>query len=382
MAEETGLMIVSGYTAVQLFAPGVPDQLIEKIEARAREEAKNSDISTESGRKAVASLAYKVARTKTAIDGEGKGLVDGEKKRLAAIDAERKKFRDRLDALRDEVRKPLDEFEAAEIRRVQQHEAAIAAICDLYSFAFTPTGDQIEERLTQARAASVSDMQEFSARAATAQRNAILILEPMLQGARAKEAEAIAEIERQAAEAAKAQKQREEAIAESARQAEARRAEEVAAAAARDAERERLRLQEEGAAREAAIKAEKAAAEERARKAEQDRIEAEVKAKRDAQELAARVERQRIAAEESAKAEKAAAVKAEQDRAELARKKELADAALREADKAHRTRINRAAASAIEAVLWGMNLESARDVAQAVVKAIAKGDVPAVKIAY
>jgi hypothetical protein len=56
-------------------------------------------------------LAAKVSRTKTPVDDAGKNLVAGVKERVKAIDAERKRFRDAMDALRDQARKPLTEWE-------------------------------------------------------------------------------------------------------------------------------------------------------------------------------------------------------------------------------------------------------------------------------
>ena len=71
------------------------------------------DLETEKGRKQIASLAHKVSRSKTALDAMGKDLADELNAQLKPINAERKLARDTLDALRDEVRKPLNDFEAA-----------------------------------------------------------------------------------------------------------------------------------------------------------------------------------------------------------------------------------------------------------------------------
>ena len=63
------------------------------------------------GRDAIASQAYKVSKSKTAVDNHGKDLVAGIKAQAAVIDRDRKAWRDQCDALRDEIRKPLDEWE-------------------------------------------------------------------------------------------------------------------------------------------------------------------------------------------------------------------------------------------------------------------------------
>lgn len=376
MAEETGLMVVSGYTAVQIFAPGVPDKLIDEIEKAARAEAAHSDISTEAGRKAVASLAYKVARTKTAIDNEGKSLVEGEKKRLALIDAERKKVRDRLDALKEEVRKPLDEYEEVEKARVAAHEATVSHLSGLIVFDFEPGISTLESRLASARAATPDNHEEFKQRVAAAQNAAVMVLEAMIEKAQRAEAERSAEAERLRLEQEEAQRKREEAIAEAARQAEQRRAEEAAREAAEAAERERQRIIREAAEREAREKAEKEAAEQRARQAEADRVAAEERAKREAAETAARVERERIEAERRAEEAKAAAVRAERERIEAAQRAEEEAEQLRQQNRAHRTKLNAEAASAFRAA--GFSEEQSKTI----VKLIAQGVVPNVRIAY
>lgn len=77
----------------------------EKVYARFYEhvkrevEAHKPDLGTEKGRKAIASLAYKVTRTKTALDNAGKQLNEEARKQINAVDATRRKVREELDAL-------------------------------------------------------------------------------------------------------------------------------------------------------------------------------------------------------------------------------------------------------------------------------------------
>src|SRR5690606_34102970 len=91
------------------------EKAIDPILARVRKEidAFIPDITTASGRKAVASMAFKVAKSKTYLDGVGKKLVDEYKEIPKKIDATRKRVRDTLDEWKDEVRKPLTDWEDA-----------------------------------------------------------------------------------------------------------------------------------------------------------------------------------------------------------------------------------------------------------------------------
>jgi colicin import membrane protein len=350
------LVTIETLTPAIVFAPGGVESIISKLEADVRAFA--TDISTEAGRKAVASLAYKVARSKTALDDMGKELVSDLKAQTGKIDAERRVIRERLDALRDEVRKPLDDFENAEKQRVAGHEAALAGIladCDLGADAGVVA---INSRLGAVRDLLQRDWQEFSARAATAADTASKSLEAALAQATKREAEA-AELARLRAEQdAREQAAREAKIAakaaESARIAAEAKAAREAQDAAQRAENERKRVEKE-----------KADAVARAEKAEADKRAAAAKAALDAKNAAEAAERNRLAS-----------IEAERKRVADAAAKEAAEKAAREADKAHRAKFNNEALAA----LLALGLE--KEIGVAVLSAIARGEVPHVSINY
>ncbi len=75
------------------------------------------DLETDKGRKAIAALAYKIARTKTAIDDAGADLKAEWLKKSQAIDAGRREIRDRLDVLKEKAREPLTKWENDEEQR-------------------------------------------------------------------------------------------------------------------------------------------------------------------------------------------------------------------------------------------------------------------------
>ena len=93
------------FTKRELITP-----LLEKIEHVATKET--FDVSTDKGRKAIASMAYRVAQSKTYIESHGKELAAELKELPKLVDSNRKYVKDFLDALKDKVRKPLDEWEA------------------------------------------------------------------------------------------------------------------------------------------------------------------------------------------------------------------------------------------------------------------------------
>jgi hypothetical protein len=70
-----------------------------------------SDVQTPEGRQEITSLGYNIARTKTYIDNIGKELTTEYKEVPKKIDAIRKNARELLDNLKDEVKKPLEEWQ-------------------------------------------------------------------------------------------------------------------------------------------------------------------------------------------------------------------------------------------------------------------------------
>lgn len=361
--QSSDLVVVSTLVPADVFGPGGVDAIIKKLTDTVR--AVPTDISTATGRKAVASLAYKVARSKTALDEMGKTLAADWKAKANAIDAERRTIRDRLDALGDEVRKPLTDWENAEKDRVEAHEAALLAIPENSLYGARETGAEVRARLEYLTNYPTRDWQEFAERA-----KATLATEI------ARTRDILATVEKREAEAAELERLRAEQIAREQAERDAR----IAAEAA-----EKARLEAEAKARVEAESAERAAREEQARverereKAERAACEAEERARRaetEAAEAARRAEAARIAAAEKAERDRAAAIEAERQR--VAREQEAASAATarREADKKHRAAINNTARDALVAA--GLTAEQAT----LAVTAIAKGSVPNIKISY
>lgn len=353
MSTETQLAIVPPKeTALQVFqqANGL-DPYLQQI--RAEIDGFIPDVSTKKGRDAIASIAHKVARSKTALDNVGKELVAELKEIPKKIDAERKRVRDTLDAWRDEVRAPLNEWEQAEAGRVAGHARRLEELRTL----------DTEDR-TAAEIASVISLieeveigpewEEFEAEAHRVKAATLTTLQLALTKRQAYEAEQ-AELERLRAEAAqREQKEREERIAR-----------EAAEQAQREAEQRAQAERDAAAKREADAKA---AAEQREL---QLKLEAEQSARREleAQQRAEQAERKAIDDALLAVAEERRRLKEANDRIE-------AEAKAREADIAHKT----AVLTAIKEAFMGAGITE--DQAKAVINMIRKGEVPSVSITY
>lgn len=349
------LVLSKGISATLLFNDNGLGPILERIETEARSAA--LDISTPKGRKDVASLAYKIARSKSAIDELGKELVSGWKEKAKKVDAERARARDRLEALQAEIRQPLTDWENADKERIARHEAAISAILEIANTASQNWQSlplqEMKNRLAQI-AGDTTDWKEFSVRAKQACEAALSSLSAAILRRQSYDAEQAELARLRKEEEERKQRAHEERLkAEAADKA--RREAEVEAKRAADAEASRVRVEQEKAEQERKrLEREAADANARAAKAEADRIAADQKAKRDAEAAALR-ERERIEAQQRADAEAAAK---------------------RETDRAHRASIHNAALQAFTSA--GIT----SDIARQVVEVIARGIVPHISIAY
>lgn len=348
----TALAIPEGRSLAAMFSePSQVDELIGRLEAEALSHA--PDLTTAKGRKAIASLAYKVAQSKTALDKAGKSLTDEARAQIAVVDAERRKIRDRLDALKEKVRKPLDEWEAAEEARVQALKDRLERLRTAHAtLPDDATSEQIASLLARVEATSIDDTwSEFVADAAKHKDQAIATLRDMRQRAETREAEQ-AELARLRAEAEareKAERERREA---------------------EEAERRRVEAEKAEAERQAQIERERQEAAARAAREAEDRAKAEAeRAAKEAAEREAALQRQ--IAEEKARAE--AAGKAERDRIEAEKRAEEAARQKREADAAHRANIKHQIMSALESMVG-------KQAAKEVAGALMDGKIPHTKV--
>lgn len=301
MNDSTELTIVDRVRdnpALVLIKPEAFDPFYDRI--RAEVMAETPDLSTDKGRKAIASLAHKVVRTKTAIDAAGKKLNEDARAQINAVDAARRTIREKLDALAEEVRKPLTEWEEAEKARIDKCKTIISNIELAAIINIGDTSETVGDRFLEIENTEIAPevFRELFEVANSAKERAAQILHAA-QSRLIREEVDRAELERLRQEAAQ-------------REAEAAAERERHEAARREAE-----AKERAIAERAKIEAE---AVERAAQAERARIEAEraeERRKHDAELAAARAEAERLAQEEaSRKAEAERAAEEERRRAE------------------------------------------------------------------
>lgn len=333
MSEITDLVVIEKKNAMAVFTSNDQlDPLIEAIEKEARSLV--PDVTTKKGRDAIASMAHKVARSKTYIDNAGKDLVAELKALPKQIDESRRVVRERLDALKDEVRRPLTEWEA-EQERIKAEEAMNAMHAEAL---------EMNIKFDQELAAKFEADHEMA-----------LLMDKDIDRERADKA---AEAERQ--RIAREEEIKRQAEEKAKREAAEKAQREIDAAAAR--EREAILAKE---------------------RAERERIEAQQRAEREQREAAERAEREKQAAVEAERRkaeEEADRIRREAEQREQARlaeeKRKAEEEARRAADVEHRRGINTAAVQAL------INQGIPHEWAKACIIAVALGKVPATTIKY
>ncbi|MFG0496252.1 hypothetical protein ACF8MH_02830 [Pseudomonas sp. YQ_13] len=362
---------ISEANAPAIYVAGGLQQFINLVKGEVEGEV--PDLTTRKGRERIASLAAKVSKSKTAVEKPGRDYLRRLKEMPKVVEAELREFVTKMDALRDETRRPLTEWEAAEDARIDRHNDRLNWLKTLADDLGELSSLHIKGLIAEAEGMQLgAHWEEFEAEAANTKDKVLTTLRAALQKreqfeeeqaelARLRhEAEERAEQDRirLAQEAAvEAERQRVAQAQQAEREAAARREQELidqAAAQEREAENQRLQLK---------LQAEQA---ERARiQAEADRVAAEQRMDKERQDAA---RRQEEAAEQARQEERR---RADAAAAEILRQQEA-----READKAHRASINRAALEAF--VAGGMTEECAKQA----ITLIAQRRIPNIAISY
>lgn len=344
---------ISEENAPAIYVAGGLKQFIDLVKGEIEGEV--PDLTTRKGRERIASLAAKVSKSKTAVEKPGRDYLRRLKEMPKVVEAELRDFVTKMDALRDETRRPLTEWEAAEDARIDRHNDRLNWLKTLTDDLGELNSLQLKGLIAEAEGMQLgAHWEEFEAEAANAKDKVLTTLRAALQKREQVEAEQ-AELERLRREADE--------------RAEADRIR-LAQDQAVEAERQRM-AQEQQAERDAAARREQelidhAAAQQRAiEQAEANRIAAEQRAEQERQDAERRAEE--------------AAERARQDerrRADAAAAESLRQQEARERDKNHRASINRAALEAF--VAGGITEECAKQA----ITLIAQRKIPNIAISY
>lgn len=199
-----------------LFIPGGLDPIIALISREAR--ALVPDLGTAASRDAIAGNAAKVARAKTYLDGLGKEYVATLKELPKQVDAERKRMRDALDALKAEVRAPLTAWEEERIALERSQGETIRWLASMGNDTATASVADLEGRISsmEDKPLLASDLGDRLFEALDLREERTVMLRAIIAGRKAIEEQAKAALEQAAIQAKVEQAEREARIAEQA----------------------------------------------------------------------------------------------------------------------------------------------------------------------
>lgn len=340
----------------KLFTEEGMNEIISAIKTEVKDF--KADIATKEGRAEIISMAFKIAKCKAPIENLASELKEDSRKLIDGVNAQWNRYKKEMDALRDEIRKPVDEIEAEEKRILEERQENLKKIED-YKIIFPISSLEIDEKikiyhqwLENIKNILNLNFGDFAFKAENSAKEAVEIIENRILDLRNQK--------QQQAELAQLKKEKEE-----------REKKDREDKIARDAV-EKARIEAE--AREKRIEQDKIDAENRAKEAERLRIE-----------QAKIAENNRILAEKKAKedAEKAVAdaIENERNRVEAEKRKEAEALEKREANKKHRAKINNEALEKISKIISEFE-GSPVDASKAIIEAIARGEVPHIQINY
>lgn len=327
------------------------------------------DLTTSAGRKAVASLAFKVTKSKTAIVDAANDLTEEWRSNTAKVVASRKAIEEKLAALAKEVRKPLTDWEEAEELRETRANTLIDALRRSAIVPIEATATEVEWSLGWLDDADVivndlnretlGDHYDIALNLREVAREALTAALARIKKAESDAAELATLRAQQEARDAEDQERRDREAQEKAdREAEEHRA------ADEKAERERQTARDEEIAAAARAETQRKADEASAAALEEERKKT----------AAAEAETKRLADEKAAREEQEAADRAAEEK--------------RQRDRKHRGEVMGAAKVAmIEAMGKTLMPEFAtpevrESIAVSIVRAIVAGEIPAVTLAF
>lgn len=285
MTESNELVVVNPANIPALFVKDGCDPILKRLHEEL--DKFEPDVTTAKGRKEIASFANKFSKAKTLIDGHGKALVEDEKARLKIVDAERKKFRDECDIMKQEARQPLTDWEDAEKKRVADIEERVELLGEFYENSLYSPGCDIDSLYINCKIEELKDIivddsfEEFELAATKAKDAALTQLEAKFIVLQAQEKEK-AEAERiEAARLVNEQKEREEKIAKEAAEIARKEAVKEAEEKGRKEKEKREKLKKETLQLQLAKEKAERETKEAKKRAEEEKIEAAKQAEKD-----------------------------------------------------------------------------------------------------
>jgi hypothetical protein len=232
-SHNTALAVIDSMADDLLFTPGaVTDAQLAAGRQWYLTEAKKYDVTTEKGRTELKRFARPLQKLRTGIEARAKELTGATKRKIAAIDAEKRRLVLLVGNIEDEVLAPSTAWEQEEEARKARLSQTVSELA-LWGQSYYRDIASIEKVIAELESFDLYNMQEFKVSAESAIAASLRVLKPELE--RRKEAEAQAA---ELAELRKKQAERDEADrkADEQRKIEGRIAEEAEKLAAKKVE--------------------------------------------------------------------------------------------------------------------------------------------------
>lgn len=353
------------------------EKLYEHIEKEVEEFV--PDLTTAKGRDEIKAFAFKITRTKTAVENARLAMTENAREQIKAVNAEGSIIKERLEGLAKTARAPLTEWEEAEDKRQAECKAALERMRQAAIVPLNATADGLRARIVEVEAEPMHEdhwlgMKELALKARDTALEALNAALAIVEQKEKDAAELVRLREEAAAREAQAEREREEreaAAAEQARAEQAKKAEAEERRVAAAAEEARLAEVRKEESRVAAESAAQAAAEAATREAAQQAAEqADARQRAHEAELAAAneaaAERERVIAEEAAEARRQHAAAEERERQRVAAEQATeGERARLAADQDRRTEAKRAAKEAL--MTCGADEETAKKIVIAII---------------
>jgi hypothetical protein len=172
----------------KLFSPGsITDAQLATMRSDWLAEAKKYDISTDKGRTELKRFARPLQKLRTSIEARAKELTGATKRKIAAIDTEKRRLVLVVGGIEDEVLSPLTQWEQEEETRKAQLTGRVKFIVDMGQTTLYNGIPDLEDAIASVESFDVSTMQEFKVSAESAIAASLRVLKQELERRKAAE---------------------------------------------------------------------------------------------------------------------------------------------------------------------------------------------------
>ena len=184
----TALSLIDDMADDKLFLPGsITDAQLATMRSDWLAEAKKYDISTDKGRTELKRFARPLQKLRTGIEARAKELTGATKRKIAAIDTEKRRLVLVVGGIEDEVLSPLTQWEQEEETRKAQLTGRVKFIVDMGQTTIYNGIPDLEAAIAYVESFDVSTMQEFKVSAESAIAASLRVLKQELERRKAAE---------------------------------------------------------------------------------------------------------------------------------------------------------------------------------------------------